>query len=244
MNRTSSEVSSIARNTETLLLSGMVVLTLGCEPPHIGDYAPKQRDYEPAKYAASDPSYAPSRGSLFSDANRGYFEDSRSSRVGDLVLIEIDEQADASGDSSTELAKEGSFDMGITNVFGLLSAVKAAMPELDPSHMLSFFSESDFAGRGNTSRKGTLRGRIAVRIARQMPNGDLFLEGTKVIMINNEEYHLYVSGLIRSVDISSDNSVPSSRIADAEVEFTGRGDIADQQRKGLLGRALDKVNPL
>jgi flagellar L-ring protein precursor FlgH len=63
-------------------------------------------------------------------------------------------------------------------------------------------------------------------------------------MINNEEYHLYVSGLARAVDIAADNSVASSRIADAEVEFTGRGDLADQQRKGLLGRALDKVNPL
>jgi flagellar L-ring protein FlgH len=231
-------------NRESTLLGGFIVLTLGCEPPHIGDYAPKQRDYEPGKYAASDPSFAPSPGSLFSDAQRGYFEDLRSSRVGDIVLIEIDEQADASGDSSTELAREGSLDMGIGNVFGLLTAVKAAMPALDPSHMLSFFNESDFSGRGNTSRKGELRGRIAVRISKQMPNGDLFLEGTKVIMINNEEYHLYVSGLVRSVDIASDNSVASSRIADAEVEFTGRGDIADQQRKGLLGRALDKVNPL
>lgn len=231
-------------NTEMFFATGMVVLTLGCEPPHIGDYVPKQRDYEPGKYAASDPSFAPSPGSLFSDAQRGYFEDSRSSRVGDIVLIEIDEQADASGDSTTELAKQGSFDMGITNIFGLLDAMKTAVPGLDPSHMLSFFSESDFAGRGNTSRKGELRGRIAVRITRQMANGDLFLEGTKVIMINNEEYHLYVSGLVRSEDIGSDNAVMSSRIADAEVEFTGRGDIADQQRKGLLGRALDKVNPL
>jgi flagellar L-ring protein precursor FlgH len=231
-------------NRETTLLGGIIILTLGCEPPHIGDYVPKQRDYEPGKYAASDPSFAPSPGSLFSDAQRGYFEDLRSSRVGDIVLIEIDEQADASGDSSTDLARTGSLDMGIGNVFGLLTAVKAAMPELDPSHMLSFFNESDFPGRGNTSRKGTLRGRIAVRISKQMPNGDLFLEGTKVIMINNEEYHLYVSGLARAVDIAADNSVASSRIADAEVEFTGRGDLADQQRKGLLGRALDKVNPL
>lgn len=231
-------------NRESTLLGSIIVLTLGCEPPHIGDYVPKQRDYEPGKYAASDPSFAPSQGSLFSDAQRGYFEDLRSSRVGDIVLIEIDEQADASGDSSTDLTRKGSLDMGIGNVFGLLTAVKAAMPELDPSHMLSFFNESDFAGRGNTSRKGALRGRIAVRISKQMPNGDLFLEGTKVIMINNEEYHLYVSGLARAVDIGADNSVASSRIADAEVEFTGRGDIADQQRKGLLGRALDKVNPL
>jgi flagellar L-ring protein precursor FlgH len=82
-----------------------------------------------------------------------------------------------------------------------------------------------------------------VRITNEMPNGDLFIEGTKVVMINNEEYHLYVSGLIRRADIADDNSIASSRIADAEIEFTGRGDLADQQRKGLIGRGLDKVAP-
>lgn len=218
--------------------------TLGCEPPHIGDYVPKQRDYDPGKYAANDPSLKPSTGSLFSDASGGYFEDTRSSRVGDIVMVEIDEQADASGDSTTALKKDGSFDMGITNVFGLVGAIKAAMPAADPSHILSFFSKSDFTGSGNTSRKGVLKASIAVRIARAMPNGDFFVEGTKVVMINNEEYHLYISGVVRPSDIQDDNSVRSSRIADAEIEFTGRGDIADQQRKGFLSRALDKVNPL
>ncbi len=217
---------------------------VACGPDHIGAYTAKQRDYNAGKYAASDPSLKAANGSLFSDSNGGILEDNRSARVGDLVMVAIDEQADASGDSSTDLAKKSSFDMGITNVFGLVTALKAAMPLADPTHMLQYMSQSDFAGHGNTSRKGELRGTIAVRIAREMPNGDFFIEGTKVVLINNEEYHLYVSGLIRSADIRDDNSVPSSRIADAEVEFTGRGDIADQQRKGFLGRALDKVNPL
>ena len=75
------------------------------------------------------------------------------------------------------------------------------------------------------------------------PNGDLFVEGTKVVMINHEEYHLYVSGLIRSADIARDNSVPSSRIADAQVEFSGRGDVDDTTEKGWLAKILDTVNP-
>lgn len=215
-----------------------------CGPSHIGAYEPKQRDYKAGKYAATDPKLRAANGSLFSDSSGGYLEDGRSARVGDLVMVQIDEQADASGDSTTDLSRSSSFDMGITNVFGLVTALKAAMPMADPTHMLQYMSQSDFAGRGNTSRKGELRGIIAVRIAREMPNGDFFIEGTKVVLINNEEYHLYVSGLIRSADIRDDNTIASSRIADAEVEFTGRGDIADQQRKGLLGRALDKVNPL
>ena len=82
-----------------------------------------------------------------------------------------------------------------------------------------------------------------MRVSKEMPNGDLFLEGTKVVLINNEEYHLYVSGLVRPTDISPDNSVQSTRIADAQIEFTGRGDLADQQRKGWMIRLLDTMNP-
>jgi flagellar L-ring protein FlgH len=72
----------------------------------------------------------------------------------------------------------------------------------------------------------------------------LFIEGTKVVMINNEEYHLYLSGLVRPTDIGQNNAIESTRIADAQIEFTGRGDLADQQRKGWLARLLDTFSPL
>jgi flagellar L-ring protein precursor FlgH len=226
-----------------LLAVSLAALATGCAPSHIGAYTPKQRDYKAGKYAQKDPSAQPSQGSLFSEAVGGYLEDTRAVRVGDLVLIRIDESADASGDSTTQLSRDSHSDMGVPSLFGLVDAIKTAKPMLDPSHILELMAKADFNGTGNTSRKGELKGSIAVRVTRSMPNGDLFIEGTKVILINNEEYHLYISGLVRRNDIDQDNSVGSSRIADAEIEFTGRGDIADQQRKGILGRVLDKVQP-
>ena len=96
---------------------------------------------------------------------------------------------------------------------------------------------------GDTRRNGTLSGQMAVRVVRELPNGDLFLEGTKVVLINNEEYHLYVSGITRPADIASDSSIASSRLADAQIEFTGRGDVAGQQRKGWGSRLLDASQP-
>lgn len=228
-----------------LFFAGAVAACVtGCAPTHIGDYTPKQRDYKMGKYAQRDKSAEPTSGSIFSDAVGGYLEDTRAVRVGDIVLVRIDEAADASGNSTTELSRESNASMGIPNVLGLVGALKAAAPAADPSTLIEYFNNADFSGRGNTRRKGELRGSIAMRVTREMPNSDLFIEGTKVILINNEEYHLYVSGLVRRTDIEQDNSIASSRIADAEVEFTGRGDIADQQRKGFLGRALDTVNPL
>ncbi len=227
----------------TLLLLVAAGALSACGPSHIMSYTPKERDYKLGKYAQRDPSLQASRGSLFSDAVGGLLEDTRAVRPGDIVLIQIDESADATGNSTTHLSRDSTADLGISNVFGLLGALKAMAPAADPTHMLTWMSNADFSGQGNTSRQGELRGSIAVRVTREMPNGDLFLEGTKVILINYEEYHLYISGLVRRADIGEDNTVPSSRIADAEIEFTGRGDIDDQQRKGILGRALDKANP-
>lgn len=102
--------------------------------------------------------------------------------------------------------------------------------------------EVDFSGT-TTQRNGELTGSIAVRVSKEMPNGDLFLEGTKVVVIDNEEYHLYISGLVRRVDIGQDDTIASSRIADAQIEFTGRGDIRNQQRKGWLSKLVETINP-
>ena len=77
----------------------------------------------------------------------------------------------------------------------------------------------------------------------ELGNGDLYIEGTKVVMIGAEEQHLYVSGIVRVRDIAEDGSIPSSRIADAEIEYTGRGDVSDQQRRGWGSRLFAKIWP-
>jgi flagellar L-ring protein precursor FlgH len=221
----------------------LLVLLTACGPRHIQPFTPRERKYNQGKYAQADPNKRPSEGSLFSDGMGGLLEDTRAVRVGDVVLIRLTEDADASGQSSTDLQRENKMKLGIEAVLGIVPAITAAHPNIDPKQMLSFLSESDFTGKGDTKRKGQLSGSIAVRVARELPNGDLYIEGTKVMLLNNEEYHLYISGVVRPADIGPDNAVASTRVADAQIEFTGRGDIADQQRKGWLSRTLDDVNP-
>lgn len=219
------------------------LLCEACGPAHIAPFTPRQRLYEAGRYAQKDPAAKPTNGSLYSDAYGGLLEDTRAVRVGDFVVIHIEESADASGASTTNLSKDSSGNSGADALVGILPALKKAYPDMDPTKLFEYAAKSGFAGEGDTARKGTLTGNIAARVVRDMPNGDLFLEGTKVILINNEEYHLYVSGLVRPTDIAQDNTVSSTRIADAQIEFTGRGDIADQQRKGWGARLLDTVNP-
>ena len=216
---------------------------VACGPRHVAPFTPRHRKYEPGAYAQDSPAAKRQSGSLFSEANGGWLEDTRAVRVGDFVVIKIDENANAKGASTTNLKQDSSGSGGASAMLGIVPALKKAYPDIDPSKLMEFASKQAFAGAGDTARNGELKGTIATRVSKEMPNGDLFLEGTKVVLINNEEYHLYVSGLVRRVDIAQDDTIASTRIADAQIEFTGRGDIADQQRKGWLARLVETVNP-
>jgi flagellar L-ring protein FlgH len=221
----------------------LAVLAGACGPAHIAPFTPKERKYKPAHYAAMQKQYRPSTGSIYSEANAGYLEDTRALRVGDLVLIRINEHADAEGGATTELNKDTSRVAGVDALLALMPKLQRENPGLDPSKLISMASEYDFEGEGKTRRAGSLTGTIGVQVKQELPNGDLFVEGTKVVMINHEEYHLYISGVLRTTDIQPDNSVNSSLLADARVEYTGRGDINDTVERGWLTKALDAINP-
>jgi len=225
-----------------LLLLGLGLIN-ACGPHHIKPFTPKTRVYTPGRYAITQADAKPADGSLFSEASAGMLQDTRAIRAGDIVIINIDEQANAKGDATTTLSKSTKNETGVTALLGLVPAIKKAHPDIDPAQLISLAAQADFSGDGKTSRTGALKGFIAKRVRDKMPNGDLYIEGTKVVMINHEEYHLYVSGIIRSADIDQSNTVPSSKIADAQVEFSGRGDMDDTTEKGWLTKILDSINP-
>lgn len=216
---------------------------LACGPTHIAPFTPRERKYEQGDYASEQDQARPARGSIYTEGMAGYLEDTRAVRIGDIVMVRIDEQANAKGGASTDLNRQSNRSMGMNALLGLVPAIRNAHPNIDPEQLVSMMSDMNFQGDGQTSRDGVLKGVIAVRVKKQLPNEDLFVEGTKVVMINHEEYHLYISGLIRPTDIEGDNSVPSWRLADAQVEFTGRGDIASSVDRGWLAKVLDAINP-
>ena len=227
-----------------LLTFGLVLSTLAaCGPNHIAPFTARERKYKAGEYAATQAQNKPATGSIYTEAQSGYLEDTRALRVGDIVLVRINEKADAEGGATTNLSKETNRSAGVEALLGLVPAIQKAYPNIDPKELMAMASSYDFAGEGKTQRAGSLKGVIGVKVKQELPNGDLFVEGTKVVMINYEEQHLYISGVIRSSDIAPDNSVDSRLIADARVEFTGRGDIDDQVERGWLTKILDAVNP-
>jgi flagellar L-ring protein FlgH len=230
------------RSRSTRPLAWLAVLALGALgcASHIAPYHPKRRKLDAGEFGTRS---RPTGGSLYAAGSPGLFEDHIASRVGDILVIRIDEKDVASHQADTKLDRSDATSYGLPAALGLVSAIKAKYPDVDPAKLLSSTTEQKFAGAGAVKREGNVVATLPVRVVQVLPSGDLFIEGTKVRKVGAEEHHIYVSGIVRRVDIAEDDSVPSSRIADAEIEYTGRGDISDTQRRGWLSRALSKLWP-
>jgi flagellar L-ring protein precursor FlgH len=216
-----------------------VIAASGCAN-HIAPYKPKKRELDVGTYDKAPEATGPS---LWSDNQAGFFEDNRARRVGDILVVKIDESDQATRDDTTDLDRKGSNSFGASGSMGLVNALAAKYPGVDPGALVGTESAQSFSGQGRIQRRGSLQATLPVRIRKVMPNSDLYIEGSKVVLIGSEEQHLYVSGIVRAADVSPDNSVLSSRIAEAEIEVTGRGDVSNQQRPGWASRWLSKLWP-
>ena len=221
------------------LLALASLIAIGCTT-HIAPYKAKHRILPVGDYGKRS---APEGGSLYAEGAAGFYEDAIAGRVGDILVIQIDEKDLATHQSDTKLNKSDSTSYGIPAALGFVAAFKAKFPDVDPAKLFATTSEQKFTGEGAVQRQGHVQATLPVTVRQILPSGDLFVEGTKVVMVGNEEKHIYMSGIVRRIDIAEDNTVPSSRIADAEIEYTGRGDINDTQRRGWLARAASKLWP-
>ena len=217
----------------------IALLSVGCAS-HIAPYHAKHRTFEKTNFGKRTEA---SHGSLYAQGEGGLFEDPIAGRVGDILVIKIDEKDLAQHQADTKLDKSDDTQYGVPAAFGFVAALKAKYPDVDPAKLFATTSSQKFSGNGAVSRQSQVHATLPVRVRQILPSGDLFVEGTKVVMVGAEEKHIYLSGIVRRIDIAEDNSVSSSRIADAEIEYTGRGDISDTQRRGWASRALSKIWP-
>jgi flagellar L-ring protein precursor FlgH len=211
---------------------------------HISTYEPKHRQYElPVDPNTAKQSDGP--GSLWnaSQPTNYIFSDQRALLVSDVVTVNISEESSAFSDANTKLESSSETKFGIDALFGFLKALQKANPNFDPTSMISSTKKNNFDGAGSTSRSGKVKAIVPALVRKVLNNGNLFIEGHRVILVNDEEYHFYISGVVRSIDIDQTNSVDSSKIADAEIEFTGRGIVTEKQQPGWLARALDWIWP-
>lgn len=215
-----------------------LLLFTACGVPHIDAYTPKQRNYEMPEANKLSPEDA--AGSLWRpDArNASLFSDYRAFREQDLVVVRIEENADAKRSADTNLTRDTDINIAVQ---AFLKTVQVTTPQVDLTAGLK--SGLGFNGDGRTARTEKLTATVPAIVKKVLPNGNLFVEGHRVVLVNNEEQHFYISGVVRPIDIAQDNSVLSSYVADAEIEFTGRGVLSDNQKPGLFARFWNWIWP-
>jgi flagellar L-ring protein precursor FlgH len=216
----------------------LFALPLGCATTH--PYVEKHRDYKlPSEMSKDDqPS---SSGSLWTNGRAAsmLFTDARALRRNDLVVVKIDEVANAQRTANTDLTHNSSMSAEITALYQALGNVQ---PNPLDAKLTAALSHS-FQGDGSTGRTDQLTAVVPAIVREVLPNGNLFIEGHRVVLVNSEEHHFYISGVVRPIDIDEDNSVKSSAIADAQIEFTGEGVLTDNQRNGWLSRFIGWIWP-
>ena len=216
-----------------------LLLVSGCGVSHIDPYVPKQRNYEvlaEKNVAVTETN----EGALWraDGRNANLFSDYRAFREQDLVVVRIEENADAKRSADTNMSRNTEYS---ATVQAFLKTLTATTPQLDLTAGLK--SGVDFNGDGRTARTEKLTATVPAVVKKVLPNGNLFIEGHRVVLVNNEEQHFYISGVVRPIDIAQDNSVRSSYVADAEIEFTGRGVLSDNQKPGFFTRLWNFISP-
>lgn len=214
----------------------------GCGPAHVAKYQPKRREYD--LHEPSKKNNVPqSVGSLWYDGRPAslLFTDARALRVNDLLVIKIEEVADAHRRADTNLDRESSSNAQIDAFLGLISKLNGS--GTDPKLKVGGSSKTQFKGQGQTARSEYLTATVPAIVRKVLDNNNLFVEGHRVILVNSEEQHFYISGVVRPIDIDQENSIKSSLVADAEIEFVGRGVLTDNQQQGFLSRFLGWIWP-
>ncbi|MGN6690888.1 MAG: flagellar basal body L-ring protein FlgH [Sphingopyxis sp.] len=180
------------------------------------------------------PPPAPSNGAIFQGGYVPLTSGGRAGAVGDIITIQLVERTAATKSNAANTQRNG--DIGLTP------------PSTGP---LSLFNPSDvamggnqqFKGKGDASQSNALSGEVSVTIAAVYPNGTMLVKGEKLLTLNRGDERVQISGVVRAIDIGPDNRVLSTRVANANIRYVGKGEIARASQQGWLQRFFSLISP-
>ena len=222
------------------LFAAVAVLAIGVAPvtAQAGLFGKKRppEDFSAALPAERLPVPAVATGSIFQvdDGYAALYEGSRARRVGDPLTIVLVERTAASKSAGSKLDSGGGF--------GITPPSTGPLSLFNPTDA-SISGKRNFTGTGTTDQSNTLSGEVSVTVAKVFPNGTMLVQGQKRVTLNRGDEFVQIKGLIRVADIDANNRVASTRVADAQIAYTGKGDVARASRQGWLSRFFSVVSP-
>ena len=209
------------------VLCALVLLTLtGCMAAPVREDSP---------WAATAPMESaappPSDGAIYHDAGSlELFADPRAHRVGDILTVVLQERTLASKKASTSTSKKDKTSLAAPIILGQGLTLNGKSADITTN------GDRSFDGNGASTQSNQLIGEITVTVAQRLSNGNLVVRGEKWLTINQGQELVRITGIVRPQDIGADNTVASSRVADARIGYTGRGSLADANTQGWLSR--------
>lgn len=187
--------------------------------PQTVTYAPSQQDREIAREQR-----AANANSLWRTGARAFFADQRARSVGDILTVQIDINDRASISNATSRSRTNGIQAGVQNFFGLESSLGRILPGgFDPANAVRTNTNTSSDGSGTVDRAERLNLTIAAVVVGVMPNGNLVIQGRQEVRTNQELRELTVAGIVRPEDIGSNNTIRHTQIAEARINYGGRG---------------------
>jgi flagellar L-ring protein precursor FlgH len=202
-----------------------------------------QAGYKPVQMPMPKPeAVSYNANSLWRNGSRAFFKDQRAARIGDILTVTVNITDKANIANETQRSRTNKEDSGVTDFAGskLLTGTAASVL---PGRILTADSTASSDGKGSVQRQEALQTNVAAVVTQVLPNGNLVVEGKQEIRVNLEIRELIVAGIVRPEDIQSDNTIDSSKIAQARIAYGGRGQLSDVQQPRYGQQVLDVLLP-
>jgi flagellar L-ring protein precursor FlgH len=203
-----------------------------------------QPGYKPVSLPMPAPppaAYAPN--SLWKQGARTFFKDQRAHQIGDILTVKVTIEDKAEFDNSTSRSRTGSDSASVGGLPGYLMSKTVLPAAVSTSDIASTDSATSSTGAGKAKRSETLETNIAAVVTQILPNGNLVVEGRQEVRVNFEKRELIVAGIIRPEDIAADNTIESTKIAEARISYGGKGQLTDMQQPRYGQQVLDVLLP-
>jgi flagellar L-ring protein precursor FlgH len=220
--------------TGSLIACAMALVATPAKAQLFGHKKPKE-DFSVSLPAPAPAQPRPANGSIF-QASEGYaalYEGQRARRVGDPLTIVLVERTQASKSAGTKLDSGGGFS---------ITPPSSGPLSFDPG-AAKVSGARNFAGTGAADQSNALSGEMSVTVAEVYPNGTMLVQGQKRVTLNRGDEFVQIKGIVRVADIDANNRIPSTRVADARIAYTGKGDVARAARQGWLSRFFQMISP-
>jgi len=203
-----------------------------------------QPGYKPVQMPMPAPqpaTYNPN--SMWRNGSRAFFKDQRAHQVGDILTVSVRITDNAKFENETQRSRKNSEDSGVTDYIGTKTLGASAAKAVLPGRILTADSQASSEGKGSIDRTEQLSTNVAAVVTQVLPNGNLVVEGKQEVRVNYEIRELVVAGVVRPEDIQSDNTIDSTKIAEARIAYGGRGQITDVQQPRYGQQVLDVLLP-